>query len=54
MNLLNQLKQYTQVVAYSGDFESIVQFKAFDATNDPSLIFVADQKKEDEHKVVAD
>lgn len=33
MNLLEQLKQYTLVVADSGDFESIAQFKPIDGTN---------------------
>ncbi len=46
MNLLEQLKQYTQVVADTGDFESIAQFKPIDATTNPSLLFAASQKKE--------
>lgn len=46
MNLLEQLKQYTLVVADTGDFESIAQFKPVDATTNPSLIYAASQKKE--------
>ena len=53
MNLLEQLKQYTQVVADSGDFESYVQFKPIDGTTNPSLIFAASQKKEYAHLVDA-
>ena len=46
MNLLEQLKQYTQVVADTGDFESMRQFKPVDATTNPSLIYAAAQKEE--------
>jgi transaldolase len=53
MNLLEQLKQYTQVVADSGDFESYVQFKPIDGTTNPSLIFAAAQKPEYAHLVDA-
>lgn len=53
MNLLEQLKQYTQVVADTGDFESIAQFKPIDATTNPSLIYAASQKKEYAHLVDA-
>jgi transaldolase len=41
MNTLEKLKQYTKVVADTGDFESIEQFKPLDATTNPSLIFQA-------------
>ena len=51
MNLLNQLKQYTQVVADTGDFESMKQYKPVDATTNPSLIYAAAQKKEYAHVV---
>ena len=44
MNTLEQLKKYTQVVADTGDFETIVQYKPVDATTNPSLIFAAAQK----------
>jgi len=53
MNLLEQLKQYTQVVADSGDFESYVQFKPIDGTTNPSLIYAASQRVEYEHLVNA-
>jgi transaldolase len=53
MNLLEQLKQCTQVVADSGDFESYVQFKPIDGTTNPSLIYAASQKKEYAHLVDA-
>lgn len=45
MNTLDQLKQFTQVVADTGDFESMKQFKPVDATTNPSLIFAAAQKE---------
>jgi transaldolase len=41
---LDQLKQFTKVVADTGDFESIGKFKPQDATTNPSLIFAATQK----------
>ena len=41
MNLLEQLKGYTEVVADTGDFKSIERFKPLDATTNPSLIFAA-------------
>lgn len=44
MTVLEQLKKYTQVVADTGDFESIKQFQPVDATTNPSLIFAAAQK----------
>ena len=53
MNLLEQLKQFTLVVADSGDFESIAQFKPIDGTTNPSLIYAASQKKEYAHLVDA-
>ena len=53
MNLLEQLKQFTLVVADTGDFESIAQYKPIDATTNPSLIFAASQKKEYAHLVDA-
>ncbi len=43
MNILEQLKQYTQVVADTGDFQSIERFKPIDATTNPSLILAAAQ-----------
>lgn len=41
MNLLEQLRTYTQVVADTGDFESITVYKPVDATTNPSLIYAA-------------
>ncbi len=43
MNSLEQLKKYTKVVADTGDFESIKQFKPIDSTTNPSLIYAAAQ-----------
>lgn len=51
MNILEQLKQYTQVVADTGDFESMKRFKPIDATTNPSLIFAASQKSEYQHLI---
>ena len=44
-NQLEQLKQFTKVVADTGDFESIKDFKPQDATTNPSLIYAATQKE---------
>ncbi|WP_179401707.1 transaldolase [Burkholderia guangdongensis] len=41
---LDQLKQYTTVVADTGDFQQIAQYKPRDATTNPSLILKAVQK----------
>ena len=41
MNLLEQLKTYTKVVADTGDFDSMMAFKPVDATTNPSLIYAA-------------
>ncbi len=38
LNQLEQLKQFTKIVADTGDFESIKEFKPQDATTNPSLI----------------
>ena len=43
MNLLEQLKKHTKVVADTGDFASIETYKPIDATTNPSLIFAASQ-----------
>jgi transaldolase len=51
MNLLDQLKKYTTVVADTGDFESISKFKPADATTNPSLIFAAAQNEKYRHLV---
>ena len=46
MNQLDTLKQFTTVVADTGDFLQIAQFKPRDATTNPSLILKAVQKPE--------
>lgn len=43
MNLLEQLKKHSKIVADSGDFESIRKFKPMDSTTNPSLIYAASQ-----------
>lgn len=44
MNQLDTLKQFTTVVADTGDFRQMAQFKPQDATTNPSLILKAAQK----------
>ena len=54
---LEQLRQFTTVVADTGDFDSIKEFKPRDATTNPSLILQAVQKPEYAHildKVIAE
>jgi transaldolase len=51
MSLLDSLKQYTTVVADTGDIESIAQYKPQDATTNPSLLFQAAQQKQYSHLV---
>nr|WP_315472853.1 transaldolase [uncultured Undibacterium sp.] len=46
MNQLEQLKQYTTVVADTGDFQSMQAYTPRDATTNPSLILKAVQKPE--------
>ena len=46
MNQLEQLKQFTKVVADTGDFQSIKAYAPQDATTNPSLILKAVQKPE--------
>lgn len=46
MNSLDQLKQFTTVVADTGDFESIRAYTPQDATTNPTLIFKAVQHPE--------
>ncbi len=45
-NQLEQLKQFTTVVADTGDFESMVEYKPQDATTNPSLILKASQQEQ--------
>jgi len=57
MNQLEQLKQFTTVVADTGDFQAIKAYTPRDATTNPSLILKAVQKPEYKHlleKAVAD
>ncbi len=57
MNQLEQLKQYTTVVADTGDFETMKDFKPQDATTNPSLILKAvgkDAYRDLVHRVVAE
>ena len=54
---LDQLKQFTKVVADTGDFETMREFKPQDATTNPSLILAAISKPQYAHlleKVVKD
>src|SRR5450830_982600 len=46
MNQLEQFKQFTTVVADTGDFQSIKAYSPRDATTNPSLILKAVQKPE--------
>lgn len=51
MNLLEQLKTYTQVVADTGDFSSIEIYQPVDATTNPSLIYAASQDARYKHLI---
>src|SRR5438105_10069559 len=54
---LDQLKQFTRVVADTGDFATLKQYSPQDATTNPSLIFKAAQMpayKELLEKAIAD
>ncbi len=51
MNLLQSLKQYTTVVADTGDIEAIARHRPQDATTNPSLLFHAAQKPVYRHLV---
>ncbi len=56
-NALDQLKQFTTVVADTGDFESIRAYAPQDATTNPTLIYKAVQQPEYKHlldKAVSD
>ena len=50
---LEQLKQYTTVVADTGDFKAIDQFKPTDATTNPSLLLAASKMPEYKHMLDA-
>jgi transaldolase len=43
MNLLEQMRQMTVVVADSGDFDTLAQYKPRDTTTNPSLLLKAAQ-----------
>jgi transaldolase len=45
LNQLDQIKKFTTIVADTGDFETIREFKPKDATTNPSLIYAATQKE---------
>jgi len=45
-NQLDQLKQFTTVVADTGDFESMREYEPQDATTNPSLILKASQQEQ--------
>ena len=49
LNQLEQIKKVTKIVADTGDFESIRQFKPQDATTNPSLIYGATQEPQYTH-----
>ncbi len=57
ISTLDQLKQFTKVVADTGDFETMREFQPQDATTNPSLILKASQMSEYGHlleKALAD
>ncbi|KAI7907463.1 transaldolase [Cokeromyces recurvatus] len=45
-SVLDQIKQFTTIVADTGDFETIAEYRPQDATTNPSLILAASQKSE--------
>jgi transaldolase len=49
LSQLEQLKKFTKVVADTGDFETIKDFRPQDATTNPSLIYAATQKQNYNH-----
>lgn len=51
MNLLDQLKSITKVVADTGDFESMISYQPIDATTNPSLIYAASRDKKYSHLI---
>ncbi|KAI7904583.1 transaldolase [Cokeromyces recurvatus] len=51
MSVLEQLKNFTTIVADTGDFETIAQYKPQDATTNPSLILAAAQKPQYAHLI---
>jgi transaldolase len=51
MNLLEQLRAMTVVVADTGDIDSIAKYRPQDATTNPSLLLAAAQKPEYRHLI---
>ena len=51
MNQLDQLKQWTKVVADTGDFQSMAEYTPQDATTNPSLILAATKDEKYRHLV---
>src|SRR2546430_5564667 len=49
LNQLEQIKEFTKVVADTADFEQFKEFKPADATTNPSLVFQATQKQQYGH-----
>lgn len=49
MNALEQLRQFTTVVADTGDFGSIISYRPQDATTNPSLIYAAASQEKYRH-----
>ncbi|MEJ2042555.1 MAG: transaldolase [Reinekea sp.] len=53
MNQLEQLKQYTTIVADTGDLASIAEYKPEDATTNPSLVLKAVQSGQFDSQIKA-
>ncbi|CAD1468801.1 unnamed protein product, partial [Heterotrigona itama] len=51
MSSLAQLKEITTIVADTGDFQAMEQFKPIDATTNPSLILAAANQKKYAHLI---
>src|SRR4030042_1361162 len=51
MNILEQLRSFTVVVADTGDFQSIEKYRPVDATTNPSLIYAAAQNPAYHHLI---
>lgn len=51
MNARESLKQYTKIVADTGDIDSIAKYHPQDATTNPSLILAASKQPEYQHLV---
>src|SRR5260370_626662 len=51
MNLVESLTRYTPVVAATGDFEAMAEYRPQDVTTNPSLFFEAAQKPHYQHLV---